>query len=240
MFVLNDWIGDTSTWDDARKYLDCEGISWLFTDLRGYGRSKALRGAYTVEEAAHDVLQLADALGLSRFAVVGHSMSTLVALHLAQHHADRLRRAVVITPAPPAGFGADVPSLEPIHALARGDDELRHAWLRMRLGDSLSPGWVQFKLQRWRIAADPEAVAGYATMFARDGLPDPTARIHVPLLAITCERDVPPLRREVVASQLGPLCDQLTLESIEESGHYPMQETPPLLAARVERFLVVG
>ena len=56
-------------------------------DLRGYGRSRGRTGAFTLEEAAADVLALGDALGLTRFAVVGHSMSPLVALHLAPHHA---------------------------------------------------------------------------------------------------------------------------------------------------------
>jgi len=38
-------------------------------------------GAFTVVEAAADVLTLAEALRWDRFAVVGHSMSALVALH---------------------------------------------------------------------------------------------------------------------------------------------------------------
>ena len=38
--VLNDWMYDTSTWDGARAYLDCERFSWAFADLRGYGCAK--------------------------------------------------------------------------------------------------------------------------------------------------------------------------------------------------------
>jgi hypothetical protein len=57
------------------------------------------------------------------------------------------------------------------------------------------------------------------------------------VLAVTGEQDVPPLRREAVLRTLGPLCDQLVVESLADSGHYPMQEMPPLTAALVERFL---
>lgn len=87
---MNDCLCDTSTWDGAWQFLDGARFTFAFVDPRGYGRSRGRPGAFTLEEAAADVLALADALGWARFAVVGHSMSALVALHLAQHHADRI------------------------------------------------------------------------------------------------------------------------------------------------------
>lgn len=82
--IMNDWLCDTSTWDGARMFLDCGRFTFAFADLRGYGRSRGRAGRFTIEEAAVDVLELAAALGWPRCAVVGHSMSALVALHLAQ------------------------------------------------------------------------------------------------------------------------------------------------------------
>lgn len=41
---------------------------------RGYGVSRHLDGAYTVEEIAADCLELAGAMGADRFDLVGHSM----------------------------------------------------------------------------------------------------------------------------------------------------------------------
>jgi 3-oxoadipate enol-lactonase len=235
--VMNDWMCDTSTWDGARAYLDLARFTFAFADLRGYGRSRGRTGSYTLPEAAADVLGLADALGWPRFAVVGHSMSTLVALHLAQHHADRIERAVVLTPPPPAGLGADDARLAASRGLALADDATRLAVLAQRWESRMSPGWATYKASRWRASADPAAAAAYVAMFARDGLPDPTARIKVPVLAITGEQDVPPLRREPVAQALGPLCEKLTITALADSGHYPMQEMPPLTVALVERFL---
>jgi 3-oxoadipate enol-lactonase len=236
LVVMNDWMSDTSSWDGARTYLDLERFSWIFVDLRGYGRSKELAGRFTLAEAAGDVMELADALQLHDFVVVGHSMSTLVALHLAQHHADRIRRAVVLTPAPPAGFGADDAMLAAMAGLVRGDDETRRHWIRMRLGEGMSEGWVRFKAARWRERSNVDAVSAYAAMFARDGLPDPTARIAIPLLAVTGERDADIMRRAAVTEHLTPLCERLVVTSIADSGHYPMQEAPPLLVAMIERF----
>jgi 3-oxoadipate enol-lactonase len=74
VLVLNDWTCDTSTWEPARPYLDGDAFTWVFADLRGYGRSRGQSGAHTVAEAAADVIALADAQGLARFTIVGHSI----------------------------------------------------------------------------------------------------------------------------------------------------------------------
>jgi 3-oxoadipate enol-lactonase len=235
--VLNDWLCDTSTWDGARPFLDPARGAFAFADLRGYGRSRGRAGEFTLVEAAADVLALADALGWARFAVVGHSMSSLVALHLGQHHADRIERVVALTPPPPTGFGADDAALAASRALALADDATRLAVFAARFGARLSPAWARWKAARWRDAADPTAAAGYVAMFARDGLPDPTAPVAVPVLAVTGEQDAPPMRAEAVTRALRPLCAQLTVTALADVGHYPMQEMPPLTAALVERFL---
>jgi 3-oxoadipate enol-lactonase len=235
--ILNDWLCDTSTWDGARVYLDGARFTWAFADLRGYGRSRSRSGAFTVREAAADVVDLSDAHRWRRFAIIGHSMSSLVALHLAQHHSDRITHTVVITPPPPTGLGADDAMLEGARALARGDDAMRGAVLKQRFGNRLSPGFTAHKAARWRATSDPTAASAYVAMFARDGLPDPTARIAVPVLAITGGHDAEPMREPAVTRALSPLCDRLTVVPLVDSGHYPMQEMPPLLVAHVERFL---
>lgn len=235
--IMNDWLCDTSTWDGARTYLDGARFTFAFADLRGYGRSRGRDGAFTLEEAASDVIALADALGWSRFAIVGHSMSALIALHLAQHHGDRIQRAVVVTPPPPTGFGADEAMVAASRALALADDGARMTVFEQRFGSRLSPAWTKYKAARWRACADPVAAAGYVSMFARDGLPDPTAPIAIPVLALTGEQDAPPMRQEAVKRNLGPLCATLVVTPLADSGHYPMQEMPPLTVSLIERFL---
>ena len=235
--IMNDWLCDTSTWDGARVYLDRARFTFAFADLRGYGRSRERRGTFTVEEASADVLALADALSWSRFSIVGHSMSTLVALHLAQQHAPRIERIVVLTPAPPTGLGVDDATLAASRALALADEATQFSYFTQRMGSRLPSAWTAFKAARWRATADPAAAATYVAMFARDGLPDATARISVPVLAITGEQDAPPMRSEAVTRALGALCDDLVVTPLVDCGHYPMQEMPPLTVALVERFL---
>ncbi|MFO0563144.1 MAG: alpha/beta hydrolase [Polyangiales bacterium] len=237
IIVLNDWLCDTSTWDAARPYLDPATFTWAFADLRGYGRSRALRGACTVEEAAGDVLALADELHWTRFSIVGHSMSTLVAAHLAQTAPDRVTSAVLLTPPPPSSFGYDPKTHAALKVIALGDDAGRTKALEVMLGGRLSAGWRKFKIDRWRATSEPAMVAGYLAMFGVRGLPDRSTAITRPVLALTGEEDAPPMRRASVEQLFAPLCAKLELASIVESGHYPMQECPPRLVALVEDFL---
>lgn len=72
-------------------------------DARGTGASSAPASGYTMEHYAADVLGLADALGLSRFTFVGHSMGGGVGFTLAARHADRLERLILMAPVPANG-----------------------------------------------------------------------------------------------------------------------------------------
>ena len=238
VIVLNDWIGDVSTnWGSARQYFDHEQFTWVFADLRGYGRSRGQSGEFTVTEAAADVLGMAGSLGWRRFSVVGHSMSSLVALHLAQHHAESIERVVILTPPPPRGFGANEATIKALRDVAHGDDAKRLSMLQFMWGDRLSQTWKRVKAERWRECADAEAVAEYVFMFARDGLPDPAAKIEMPLLAITGEQDSESMRKDAVAAALQPISTDVFVVPLVSCGHYPMQEAPPLVATLIERFL---
>jgi 3-oxoadipate enol-lactonase len=237
VIIMNDWLCDTSTWDGARAFLDGARFSFAFADLRGYGRSRGRSGSFTVTEAASDVLALAQLLKWPRFSIVGHSMSALVALHLAQQHAHHIPRAVVLTPPPPTGFGADEAMISASRALALADDPARMTVFEQRFGTRLSSAWTKYKAARFRASVDPEAAAAYVSLFARDGLPDPTTPITIPVLAITGEQDAPPMRQAAVEQSLGAICAQLVVAPLTDSGHYPMQEMPPLTVALVERFL---
>ena len=237
VIVLHDWLCDTSTWDSVRFYLNGEQFTWVFTDLRGYGKSRSETGTYTLEEAAADVVSLLDTLGWQRAVIVGHSMSTLVALHLAQTAPDRIDRAVLVCPVPPSGLGVDASMVEALTAVANGDDTQRIQAMKYAMGDRLSDGWLRYKVTRWRATSDPEAVTGYVPLFAENGVPNPKATVTVPLLAVTGEQDDAPMRSAAVQACFSPLCPNLTVAPIAECGHYPMQETPPLLATILERFL---
>jgi pimeloyl-ACP methyl ester carboxylesterase len=79
-------------------------------DLRGHGRSEAPEnGEYSMEAQAEDVGAVAGALGLERFALVGHSMGAGVALAYAGAHPERVTHLLV---ADPIGDGTQTPEAE--------------------------------------------------------------------------------------------------------------------------------
>jgi pimeloyl-ACP methyl ester carboxylesterase len=173
VLVLNDWLCDTSTWDATRPYLDGDSFCFCFADLRGYGRSASQRGEYSLAESCDDVMRLSAVLGWRTLSLVGHSMSCLIALRVAQLHPDRLEALMLLSPPPPGGFGVDEQTLDGLRALALASDERRAVQLAPQFGVRLAPGWMPFKLKRWRATAAPEAAAGYAAMFARKAKESP-------------------------------------------------------------------
>lgn len=78
-----------------------ERFTVVLTDLRGYGdSSKPAEGEnhanYSKRAMALDQIEVMQALGYDRFAVVGHDRGARVAWRLAVEHPDRVTRAVVL------------------------------------------------------------------------------------------------------------------------------------------------
>lgn len=69
-------------------------------DLRGHGLSDKPADAESYSTAAmiEHVLDIADALGLSRFALVGHSMGAALAARVAAHSPERITSLAMISP----------------------------------------------------------------------------------------------------------------------------------------------
>jgi pimeloyl-ACP methyl ester carboxylesterase len=93
-------------------------------DLRGHGRSeRPADGAYGIAAHAADVVALADALGLDRFALAGHSFGAWVALEVAAVHPDRVFALALVDP---GGDTSGEPSAAIDTALAAVRADPRH------------------------------------------------------------------------------------------------------------------
>ncbi|MBB4661918.1 alpha/beta fold hydrolase [Conexibacter arvalis] len=71
-------------------------VELIAPDLPGHGRSDMVPGAWTNADYARFVVKLADALGIGRFALIGHSRGAAIALVLATEpdSRDRVERMV--------------------------------------------------------------------------------------------------------------------------------------------------
>ncbi len=236
--IMHDWFGDCRVWGPARPYLTLDRFSYAFADLRGYGRSRHLSGRFDVEEAASDILALATKLGWNRFAVIGHSMTTVVAQRLAQLDPQRIERVMLITPVSPTGMCLDQSVIAGVRALALANDDQQFEGGKAMWGDRLSDTWIKFKLAHWRDAASRETAAAYADLWAgQSDVASGAGGARVPICALACEQDQPPFRSDAVGSWLRRYYPHAQLASLSDSGHYPMQEEPPRFATLIERFL---
>lgn len=81
-------------------------------DTRGHGASDAPAGAYGLDRLGRDVLELADALGLDRFAFCGLSLGGMTGQWLGVQAPARLTRLVIANSAPymgpPSGWDARI------------------------------------------------------------------------------------------------------------------------------------
>ena len=75
-------LNDHSVWILQSRYLANHGYNVLAIDLPGHGKS-AGTCPRSVEEAAEFVIDLLDAAGIQKAALVGHSWGSLIALHAA-------------------------------------------------------------------------------------------------------------------------------------------------------------
>jgi pimeloyl-ACP methyl ester carboxylesterase len=84
--------------------LAAAGYRFLAVDLKGHGLSSKPTEAreYTLESLSNHALHVADALGLSRFDILAHSMGARVAVELLLRQPHRVERLYLVNP---VGFG---------------------------------------------------------------------------------------------------------------------------------------
>jgi non-heme chloroperoxidase len=68
-------------------------------DQRGHGESDRPVGGYAMEQFAADVVAFMDAMKISQATIVGHSMGSFVAQHVAADAPDRVKRLVLVATA---------------------------------------------------------------------------------------------------------------------------------------------
>ena len=96
VIALHGWLDNAASFVPLAAEL--AGIELLALDLSGHGRSAHLPPgcAYTFESAVHQVLDVADAMGWQRFALLGHSMGAGIASFIATAVPERVERLACI------------------------------------------------------------------------------------------------------------------------------------------------
>lgn len=93
VILLHGFPETSATWKNVLPGLAAGGLRLYAPDQRGYSPLARPAGvaSYRIGELADDVVELAEALDLQTFHLVGHDWGASVAWHVAAHHADRVR-----------------------------------------------------------------------------------------------------------------------------------------------------
>lgn len=96
VLAAHGWLDNAASFVPLAAHL--EGVELVAPDLPGHGRSAHLpRGAdYSFAGMMHALLEIADALGWERFALLGHSMGAGIASLVAAGSPQRIERFVAI------------------------------------------------------------------------------------------------------------------------------------------------
>lgn len=97
VFVHGNWA-TAGWWEPVLARLPA-GYRGLAYDLRGRGQTRGPGHEYSLPELAADLLGFADALGLQRFHLVGHSLGSAVAMQFGLEHGQRLLSLTALAPA---------------------------------------------------------------------------------------------------------------------------------------------
>ena len=238
LIFIHGVLNDHSVWILQTRYLAHHGWNVLALDLPGHCRSAGKPSA-TVEDAADFVIALMDVAGLTKAALVGHSLGSLIALEAASRAPERVSQLVLVGTAFPMNVS---PALlesslnEPMKAL-----EMVNIFSRSTLApppSALGPGtWVygaSMALGRRVLASNTRVNLFHTGFKACDSYTHGEAameQVQCPVLFVlgSVDQMTPPKAAQGLI-QKARNARVLTLPG----GHHQMNETPePMLAALI-------
>ena len=225
------WPLSSDAFEDQMLFLAEHGYRVIAFDRRGHGRSSQPWTGHNIDQYAQDMHQLIEHLGLTEFALVGHSTGGAVVTRYTakygQHKVTKLALIAAVTPLMikrddyPDGVDSDVFDEMRANLLAnRADFYLDFAkafYGYDKLLNKTSEGIIQ---NFWRIAMQGSIKAHYDCIhaFSETDLRDDLTQITVPTLVLygTADDIVPP---GICSQQTVKLLKQGVEEQIKGAPH---------------------
>ncbi len=226
----------------------------IAVDLRGAGGSAATPGGYDAANMAEDIYQLASALKLERLYIVGHDIGGMVAYAFVRRYPQITRGAMILD--------VPIPGIEPWEQV-KSNPALWHVNFHQTpdLPEKLIAGrqrvyfgyfFNHFTFNKKAIS-DTDA-AHYANSYAD------AAQLHaemeffrafpanekfnrlqqsvldVPIIVAGGDKSFAELLPTMAEDLRAQGCQNVVVETIEDSGHYVVDEQPEIVAALIERY----
>ncbi len=215
-------------------------------DHRGHGASGKPDdvASYSLERLRADTLAVADATGLERFRLLGHSMGGMVVRRIAIDHSERVDALVMMdtSPGPIPGFDAALLDAAANVAIDEGKEALKAlldlagaletpAYRRMLVE---APGYQEFVERKWNdVSPIMWGALARAIGHQSDDL-DAMRSLAMPVLVIVGDEDEAFLRPSRAMAEAVPGAQ---LAVIPDAGHSPQAENPRAWYVALSDFL---
>ncbi len=228
---------DHSVWMYQARYFAHHGCNAMAVDLPGHGQSFG-EAKSTIADYADWIVNLLDNGGVSKAALVGHSMGSLIALECAIRHGARVPQLELL------GAGVPMPVSDILMNAARDRPaeafDMLNVWghaPQLKWGRNPTPGtssMMAYKrlLEKSRPGVLANDLAACAAYLPQDAA---IAAISSPTLIIAGGRDImtPPKSAHALASRVAGS----RVVVFDESGHAMMQEAPGKTIDALKGFL---
>ncbi len=228
---------DGKSWDKIAPGLAPE-FRVVRLDLRGHGRSGHIEGALTLDDFIRDVVDVLDACAVPAAPIVGFSLGGMIAQGIALHHADRVRRLVLLS----AVAGRTAEERDRVQArlttlreqgIAAITGSAQERWFTPEF-IARNPDLVQQRMQQLQENHSSSYAAAY-TVFSTSDLGDRLHAIRVPTLIATGEHDIGSNTR--MARFMHSQIAGSQLEILPGLRHSILVEAPELITRLVRGFL---
>jgi len=238
VFVMHHWFGDSTSYNSILPYLNTDEYTYVFVDLRGYGQSKDMQGAYSVEEASNDAMELINSLGWDKFHLIGHSMSGMIVQKIAVNNPTKVKSIVAITPVPACGSPVSKEMKDFFKSAALNNDEAAIECVNILTSNRYSKSFARKMVKDNRQWSTSEARLGFMNMFLHTDFSESVKGLPTPILILYGEHDFEGSEAYLRNTFL-QWYPNAQLECCKASGHYPMIETPVGLVTAIEKFLSI-
>lgn len=243
LLLVHGMFGDWRDWAPVLEPL-AENFRVLAIDLPGFGASRRLEGACTLENFTAALEKFLAALGLEGVVLVGNSFGGMVSAYYAAHHAQRVKGVALVSSAGMKEYSADEQALVREHFSLANLRGLRPEFIEPLFAVNFARRTPQreryLEGQRGNLRrADYTEYARVLAESAQLAFAVPVAplleRLNAPLLLVWGEQDVVfPLDLALAAL---PRLPRARLARIPQASHMPQMDQPEQFVRVLREFV---
>ena len=244
VILIHGLAGNIGVWDATADSLDRHYRLHL-VQIRGFGGvARTSTDTMVVSAVAREVARYIRETGLTRPALIGHSMGGSIAMMVAARNPGLVGRVMVVDMVPFMGamFGQPGGTVESLRPLA---DQLRTQLVTGNLLDQMVGTMARSEANRQKLLAyadssDRVTVANAMHELILTDLRPELSRIGVPLTVLYVQRANVPMpadQYDAMMRQMYSDAPGVTLVRINDSNHYIQLDQPDRFVAAVEAFM---